>query len=189
MLCSSSNPRGPGPGPAPQDREGLSHTGAVRWLSSPRRREGGEVGEGCMGSCSLLPRSALKDAPLGSPPSPPARLSHLAAGLCQVGKGGFQPQPCTAFPHGMEPSARGKTLVRRPSCLCAGGSRLALRCPCPKHALRECLLDTRCGGKGQEHKSSRERELRTVGANALCAGGSGGAPGSPEERAVDQRRS
>ena len=58
----------------------------------------------------LLPPSQVgsERRSAGLTPSPPARLSHPAAGLCQAGKGGFQPQPCTAFPHGMEPSTRGK---------------------------------------------------------------------------------
>lgn len=116
----------------------------------------------------LLPRSASERCSAGLTPS------LLPAS---------SPSPAPPFLTGWSLCmSEGGNHVRRPSCLCAGGSCSALRCPCPKYALTERLLDTRCGGKGQEYRELRERELRTVGANVLCAGGSGGALGSPERQ-------
>lgn len=122
-----------------------------------------------MGRCSLFPRLALKDTPLGSPPPLlPASLTR-ATGLCQPPALHLLPLWDGAFHTRREPSE--KTLPP----VCWGlslGTQVSVPVACTYGA-----------------PAGYQRELRTVGANAPCAGGSGEAPGCPEERAADQRRS
>lgn len=78
--------------------------------------------------------------------------------------------------------------VHAASSVRAGGSSLDIQASMPETCAVEHLLGTRLGSKGWEYREPEERGLGTVGSNAPRDAELGEAPGSPEEKAADQRR-